>query len=155
MGKNKVYSIHFQSQQRKQVQKEQLNKAIAAFILQRPRYQVSTFQALESPISSSNYYVISKWLCAFIYIRLIKCVSLYLLHSAMATRARATSHVENQVRESLQFYTIFRHVPILWKRIRSEKLLKGEAALAAKRVVAPMRAALGNININTRFYLEV
>lgn len=40
----------------------------------------------------------------------------------MATRARATSHVENQ----------------------------GEAALAAKRVVAPMRAALGNININTR-----
>jgi cyclin B len=41
----------------------------------------------------------------------------------MTTRGRALSHVENQ----------------------------GEAAmLAAKRVVAPMRAALGNININTR-----
>ena len=32
------------------------------------------------------------------------------------------------------------------------KICQGEAAmLATKRVVAPMRAALGNININTRF----
>ena len=45
-------------------------------------------------------------MCVFTYIRLIKCVSLYPPHSAMATRARATSHVENQVREF--FYTIFR-----------------------------------------------
>ena len=38
------------------------------------------------------------------------------------------------------------------KTIFCNLISKGEAAmLAAKRVVAPMRAALGNININTRF----
>ena len=61
-------------------------------------------------------------MCVFTYIRLIKCVSLYPPHSAMATRARATSHVENQVRESFKFYTIFRLVLILGKRTRSETI---------------------------------
>ena len=47
--------------------------------------------------------------------------------------------------------------PHPWEKDKkwNNQLLKGEAALAAKRVVAPMRAALGNININTRFYFEV
>ena len=58
------------------------------------------FLALESPIAWFNFKTISKRLCVFTDIRLIKYVSLNPLHSAMATRARATSHVENQVRES-------------------------------------------------------
>ena len=123
MEKNNVYTIDFQSQQRIQVQKEQLNKAIAAFNLQRLIHQVYLiFKLLESltpwELSSS----LIKWLCFFFFTDIRWSNVYHPLSSAMATRARATSHVENQVRESFKFYTIFRLVLTLGKRARSETI---------------------------------